>query len=132
MAARSQEPNLFELRGSGAVISWAKTSLAGGPQLVFEDGEHDTTLGRDDLRVFKSPLGRLVTGTLEAADDGDSLTLSVVIPSVNLQDAPQQRVRTLAVLTTERGSIGGPGLLEGQVQLYKVLRLSGTARRVES
>jgi hypothetical protein len=38
--------------------------------------------------------------------------------------------RTFVVLTTNRTSIGGPGLVTGPIQLYRVVKGDGTAQEV--
>ena len=131
MARKRGEPNLFELQGGGARISWTPAGLAGRPQLTYDDGEEQYSFGPDDLRLSRSPLGRLVTAQLAAVPDKGTTSLVLVVPQVNLGDKTEQRVRTLAVVTEQRTSIGGPGLVTGQVQTYRTLRLTGTARQVE-
>jgi hypothetical protein len=131
MARRRAQPNLFELRGGGATISWTPAGLAGRAHLTYDDGDQQYSFGPDELRVSRSVLGRLVTAQLSAVPDLATTTLVLVVPQVNLGDKGEQRVRTLAVLVDEQTSIGGPGLVTGQVQKYKTLRLSGIARQVD-
>ena len=132
MAKRRAEATLFELKGGGVTISWTPAGFTGKPQLTFDDGETQQTFGPDAVVVTrKSPLGRLVTAELSTVPDQGTTALVLVVPEVNLGDKTEQRVRTLAVLTTQRTSIGGPALVTGQVQTYKTIRLSGTARQVD-
>jgi hypothetical protein len=131
MARKRAEANLFELRGGGATITWTPAGLAGRPQLNYNDGVRRYSFGPDELRVSKSPLGRLVTALVGADPDLGSTTLVLVVPQVNLGDKVEQRIRTLAVLVDDQTSIAGPPPVTGQVQKYKTLRLSGTARQVE-
>ncbi len=132
MARKRSEPNLFELEGGGVTITWAPAGFTGKPQLTFDDGEQQQTFGPDAVVVQgKSPLGRLVTAELSTVPDQGSTSLVLVVPQVNLGDKAVQRVRTLAVLTTHRTSIGGPALVTGQVQTYKTIRLRGTASQVD-
>ncbi len=131
MARKRAEANLFELRGGGTTITWTPAGIAGRPQLNYDDGDERYSFGPDALRVSRSPLGRLVTATLSAVPDLASTTLVLVVPQVNLGDRAEQKIRTLAVLVEDRTSIAGPGPVSGQLQRYKALRLSGTARQVE-
>jgi hypothetical protein len=131
MARKRSEPNLFELRGGGASITWTPAGLAGRAQLTYDDGEQQASFGPDQIRLSRSPLGRLVSADLRVIPDLGTTTLVLVVPPVNLGDKREQHIRTLAVITVERTSIGGPGLVAGQLQTYKALRLSGYARQVE-
>jgi hypothetical protein len=131
MARRRSEPNLFELHGGGATITWTPAGLAGRPQLTYDHAGQQYSFGPDEIKVSKSPLGRLVTADVGIVPDEGITRLVLVVPDVNLADKVEQRVRTLAVLTEERSSIGGPSLVAGQLQTYKSLRLTGTARQVE-
>lgn len=82
-----------------------------------------------------TPIGHLVTATLRSADDGDSSTVTVLLPEVNLSEGAEPgscadaAFETVAVFTTIRSSIGGPGLVEGAIQLYTHAGMEGTARR---
>ena len=61
---------------------------------------------------------------------GRKLTVSLLVPQINLNDGDESPLSTPAILTTHRTSIGGPGLVEGQVQTYEVVALEGTASLV--
>jgi len=81
-----------------------------------------------------TPVGRLVTATLAQADDGDTSTVSVLLPSVNLPrvddgGAAGAAFEAVAVFTTTRSSIGGPTLVEGPIQSYASAAMAGNASR---
>lgn len=61
---------------------------------------------------------------------GRKLTVSLLVPQINLNEGDESPLSTPAILTTHRTSIGGPGLVEGQVQTYEVVALEGTASLV--
>ena len=54
----------------------------------------------------------------------------LVLPTVNLDDSKTAKIRTFAVLATHRTSVGGPDLVDGQLQTYKTVSLRGTASQV--
>jgi hypothetical protein len=84
---------------------------------------------REVAPAVATPVGRLVTGTIRSAEDGDSNAITVLLPDVNLGDpAEEVAFETLGIWTTIRSSIGGPGLVEGAVQHYVHRPLSGIAR----
>lgn len=101
-----------------------------GPQLVYHN-EADTTGGGtyagDDLQVEETILGTLVSVTLGWTPDAERRLLTVLLPTVTLDDRDGVEVNTFVVLTN---------LLEGQVrrgqmhQYTRALRVEGTASRV--
>jgi hypothetical protein len=131
VARRRIEPNLFDLKGGGVMVSWTTASITGQPQLTYDDGGEPLTFGPDELQISPSPMGRLVTADIEVVPDSHSTSLVLVVPPVNLAGRRPQRVRTVAIVT-RRETPFAPELPTGQLQSYKVLRLSGTASRVEA
>ena len=63
--------------------------------------------------------------------DLDTLLLVLVVPTVNLDESGTAKIRTFAVLTTHRTSIGGPDLVNGQLQTYKTVGLRGVASQAD-
>jgi hypothetical protein len=126
------EPNLFHLDAGrrGRSIDYSTSSIAGVPLLnVTWDGATYSFRG-DEIQVLESPLGRLVTVTLSAVPDLETVTLTLVVPAMNV-DANGEPLRTFAVRTTNRTSIGGPALVKGQLQTYQRYALSGRAQHVD-
>lgn len=125
------EPNLFQLQASrrGRSIDYSTSSIAGVPLLnVMWDGQTFSFRG-DEIEVLESPLGRLVTVTLSVIPDLETVTLTLVVPAMNV-DANGEPLRTFAVRTTNRTSIGGPALVKGQLQTYQRYALTGRAQHV--
>ena len=64
--------------------------------------------------------------------DLETVTFSLFVPAVNLRnraiDAP---IETIGLLTNARTSIGGPGLVQGQLKTYQAIALAGTAKLVD-
>ncbi len=84
--------------------------------------------------TLDTPIGRLVTATLRSVPDGDTDSVSVLLPMVNLAPCQERGARaaatfeTVALYATSRSTIAGPGLIEGPVQLYEHVSMEGTAR----
>jgi hypothetical protein len=72
----------------------------------------------------------LITVTLEVIPDLHTLTLTLLVPQINLDEGNESSFSTQAILTTHRTSIGGPNLVKGPLQTYEVVALEGTARLV--
>lgn len=125
------EPNLFQLQASrrGRSIDYSTSSFTGEPLFnATWDGQTYSFRG-DEIQVVESPLGRLVTVTLSAIPDLETVTLTLVVPAMNV-DANGEPLRTFAVKTTNRTSIGGPALVKGQLQTYQRYALTGRAQHV--
>jgi hypothetical protein len=83
-----------------------------------------------DIRTKKIELGTLVTIDLDVVADGPSTTATLVLPTVNLGDQTEQKLRTLVIVTITANTIGGPALVVGQLQRYKSVTVRGTAKSV--
>jgi hypothetical protein len=68
--------------------------------------------------------------TLESIPDLHVITLSLLLPTINLDESAQE-FRTIAIRTTRKTSIGGELLVKGTLQSYEVINLKGTADRVD-
>jgi len=130
--AQGEEANYFVLSGEGTQITFATTSLTGLPLLTYQGpfGSHSFT--GDQIRREDTGIGELVTaGPLEAVPDLYEVTLTVLVPDVNLIGGRAETpIATLAVLTTHHTSIGGPGGVQGALQTYEAVALQGTAESV--
>ncbi len=119
----------FVLSGDGVEVEY----LAADPaQLRLRDGEIERVLSAAELRIERPVLGSLVTATLESVPDLGDLTITLAVPEVNLLDDASADVDTFLVRTRHRTSIGGPALVDGAVQTYEIVQLSGTARRADN
>jgi hypothetical protein len=125
-----RRPNSFELSGYDAELRYDTTSIAGTPQLHFREGQRDVTRSGDEIETVELSIGTLVSAQIESIPDASVVTISVLIPTVNLDDG-EAAIETVAIETTTRTSIGGPGLVSGPLQTYRSLALSGTARLVQ-
>jgi hypothetical protein len=130
MAKKSVQPNLFEVAGGATSITYATTGIAGRPSFDFRDKDHDVHVEGADIRTKRTELGTLVTVDVDVVLDGPTTTVTLLVPTVNLAQATEQKLRTIAVVTTTANTIGGPSLVVGQVQRYRSVTLRGTARAV--
>lgn len=105
-------------------------------QIVFHNGDDDTRKLEYNGRTFEgralhretTALGLVVSAALETIPDLHEVFLSVAVPQAHRRASERSTsVGTFAVFTTVRTSIGGPGLVPGQLQTYKVVPLKGNA-----
>ena len=128
-AAEAQEPNVFELKGMGIEVTYSTTSFIGQPQLTYKDVKRTLTFHGEEIRQVDSEIGQQVTVTLEQVPDLRTETLTLILPAINVEGAGTS-IQTNAILTTHRTSIGGPDLVKGVLQTYRIKALRGKARTV--
>lgn len=123
------EPNIYELSCDGTTLTYSTSAIDKTPQLSYASGDRSYVFRGEEIRVAPSEIGKLITVTLEASPDLEVQTLTLVLPPINLE-GDESPVRTQAVKTVHRTTIGGPHLVKGQVLTYELVQLSGLARAV--
>ena len=123
-----QQANLFELHNATLKVTYSSSSLDGKPQLSYQKGATSRSFRGSQVRHKQTEIGTLVSVTLKSVPDSRSIVFSLLLPQVNV--STDQHVNIKAFETTIRTSIGGPDLVKGQVQTYKVYSLQGTAKSV--
>lgn len=124
-------PNRYDLRGAsaGVQITYTLSNVIGKSRLVYRGKPREKTFTGSDIRIAESELGTLVTVTLDQVPDLRTVTLTILLPTINLGGTSAVPFKTTAVRTTIRTSIAGPRLLKGPIQSYENIALEGTARR---
>ncbi len=126
-----QTANLFELHSFTLKISYSASSLDGKPLLSYHKGSTNLQFRGNQLRQKQTEIGLLITVTLKMMPDARTTYFTVIIPQVNIPDEREDvHVTVKAIETTSKTTIGGPDLVQGQVQTYKVYSLRGTAKSV--
>jgi hypothetical protein len=124
------EANLFQLRGREGVRITYGILRARGEFLDYQDRERDLSFSarNGEIDTFESMIGRMVTVALnrDAANaDADLITLSLILPRVNLE-GHRESFETLAIETTHLSGFR-PQPARGPQQFYRTLSLVGTA-----
>jgi hypothetical protein len=127
------EANLFELRGEGVRITYG-ILRARAEFLDYRDQQRNLSFsGREgEIDSFESTIGRMLTVELnreEANADADLITLTLLLPRINLE-GERNAFETLAIQTTHLSGFR-PRPADGPQQLYKVLPLKGTASQAD-
>lgn len=134
MTEQILEPNSFELHNQDTQITYSTTSFIGKPQLYYKTQKIEKQFTGEEISVLETEIGKLITVMIERTHPdvrGNVVKLTLLLPTVNLPASLENPIQTEAVLTTElvKGNIDRP--LEGQIQIYKIFSLTGTARRVD-
>ena len=132
MAATAETvPNLYELQGGKVRITYSTSSISGQPQFDFRQARKTLHFSGTELQTTKTLIGTLVTVTIEQTPDLKSVTFSLLLPDVNLQQSGKVNIKAIGIFTTTKTSIAGPKLVKGALQTYKVESLSGTAKAIQ-
>lgn len=126
-------PNKFVLKGQDIAITYETTSFSGQPLLSGQyKGETLNFMGKN-IRQSETEIGQLVTVTLRYEPDRATITLTLLIPRINLEgNESSSPFQTEAIITEHLTSIGGPDLVKGPIQKYQFESLEGLASIVIS
>ena len=126
--------NEFTFTGDRTQINYLTRSL--GPirvgeedngSLVYQGIEGDYKFSGKGIQLQESPLGTLITVTLQLRGDTGGLTITVLVPQViDVTRGNPVTFETIGIKASSRGNFGGPG-----VELaYTILPLLATAKIV--
>jgi hypothetical protein len=124
------QPNVFELEGYQARISYSTTSFAGVASLTYVSRGETFSFRGDQLKVERTQLGQMVTVTLASKPQaiGSVETLTLMIPAITVPaDSRQTDVQTVAMFSVRMPQVKS----SYQSQFYMPLCLAGTARQVD-
>lgn len=125
-----QDANMFTITGP-IVISYATSSFAGPPTFSYQDAELEISVNGDDITRADSPLGELVTVTLQDVPDAFIRTFTLLVPKIRLGFGDQVAFDTLGVETIDRsGAFTLPPGPAGVLQTYRSHQLHGDAQVV--
>ena len=119
--------NQYTVTGGGVDGVVSITSIGGQPQASLTiDGTAAT-----ELTVSETARGIEVTGVVSRVPDDRTVSVAALVPVVRLDDGSPLAWAGIAVVTTERQTIGGPSLLTGAVHAYQVRPVGGLASLVQ-
>lgn len=116
------QANHYQFTGSGIDGAVDTAGFIGRPVIaIIVDGQKVA-----GAELTETDRGLEVTAIIEQVPDSHTVTLTLLLPRVNL-DKEELIFAGLALLTTARTSIGGPDLVTGAVQGYALRPVGGTA-----
>jgi hypothetical protein len=124
-------PNLYELSCDGVELTHSTTSFDGSARFNFREAERNLDFSGEQIRTRATDLGTEVTVTIEAIADLRTVTLTLLVPAINVGQETEARFATAAIETTNHTTIGGPRPIVGPLQTYRVIELHGTAKSVQ-
>ncbi|MFE5584066.1 hypothetical protein [Kitasatospora sp. NPDC056531] len=122
------EPDYYQFHSSHGHhaplhVVWMPLGPGGLSSFEYADSTRSHTFRGKDVSVVESPLGRVVSVTIETTIDRGSTSFSVLVPSVNL-NGHSATVSTVGITTVHRIGIGP---MTGQLDVYSETPLIGTA-----
>jgi hypothetical protein len=125
--------NLFELGGGSIHVTFSSTSVLGGPILSYRDPQRSLSFQGEDIASEETPLGELITVTLEAIADARTVTFTLILPIVTvMSQSAGTQIRVPGVTTTDLTTRTTTGPQLGPQKLYEVVNLQGTAQSIVS
>ncbi len=121
------EANDFKITGP-IVISYSRTSFTGEPRFSYKDGELNLNFSGKDIAQQDTPLGEIVTVTLEnlVPVDGPLRTFTLLVPKIRLRMGDPVAFDTLGIETiTSAGRFVPPS--PRVLQTYRSHQLQGVA-----
>lgn len=124
------EANLFTIDGP-IVISYSRSSIAGTPLFSYRDAQRDLNVDHSGITQTASPIGELVTVTIEHVPDAFVRTFTLLVPQIMLYTGDAVDFETLGIETTDRsGAFVPPPGPSGVLQTYQVHQLRAAAQHV--
>ncbi len=121
------EANQFNVTGP-IVISYSRTSFTGVPRFSYKDGELDLNFIGDGITRKDTPVGEIVTVTLEnlVPVDGPLRTFTLLVPKIGLRRGEQVSFDTMGIETIDSSGAFAPPSPR-VLQVYRSHQLQGVA-----
>lgn len=129
MATPFVSPNLYQLSGNNLHVTYSTSGIDGKAHFHYQHAQQNLNFIGDEIRTVECDLGTVVSVTIQLTVDSGSTSFSVLIPRVNLTPGESAHIRTEGITTIHKFSIV-PALNRGQLDLYTVAVLRGTASQV--
>lgn len=125
------DANLIDITGP-IRINYARSSFGGRPQLSYKDAELDLKFEGEEIVRVDTPIGELVTVTVQEVVDAFSRRVSLLVPVIRLTPGDSVDFETVLVETVDRSLafVPAPGPA-GALQSYRIHQVPGTAQHVD-
>ena len=130
-AGNLAQANLFDVTGP-ITVSYSRSSIAGVPLFSYRDSQLDLQFSGPEIHRTDTPIGELVTVTLENVVDAFVRAFTMLVPEIRLCRGEEVEFDTLGIETTDRSGafVPAPGP-SGVRQTYRVHQVRGVAQLVD-
>lgn len=129
MAVHIQAPNLFELNHEDTRIVYAVDADSGAPRLEYTGPMGRHSFEGDAIRTEVSARGREISVTLDGVSHLRTITLTIFVPDVELDDCGELSFRTVGIHATRRRNMIADA--PGAELTTEPLEFDGLAKLVE-
>lgn len=128
-ALERTRPMRLRLSDGTTEIDFFSAGTETGTRLTYHGEFGDVDYAVPELQITRIPaLGLVVSAQVAVAPDGFSKELSLLVPDVNpMADGSDPVIATIAIITTWQMNIAGPKAIQGPLQSFDVLELTGRA-----
>lgn len=111
-------------------VSYSTTGIDGKAYMTYQDQQHTLNFKGDEIRTVETDLGTIVSVTIQSTPDVGFTTFSMLLPQVNLGKQLSLAIETEGITTVHKSSLI-PAFNQGQLEIYKVRGLQGTASHMK-
>ena len=130
-AGRLSDANLFDVTGP-IRINFSRSSIIGQPQLSYQDAELKQSFQGKEVNIQTTPIGDLVTVTVQSTPDASDRRISLLVPVIRLVDGEPAEFETVVLETVDRSGAFTPAPgPAGVLQSYRIHQVQATAQHVE-
>ena len=128
-----EQPNHYEFAGKNVSIYYSRPEVGGEGRLSYHRASFTPRqFTGDQIRVTQTEVFELVTVTLNQVPDLKSVSLTLLIPKINLDASGPVLYETRSFFTNNLTTIAGSEFVEGVVQTYNSQPLYGEASQVDT
>jgi hypothetical protein len=121
-------PNIFELTYEDTKITYVPVGFGGAPRLEYYGPMGEHVFEGDEIQTFRSARGLEISVTLDRISILRTITLTVFLPDLELEDATTELKFTTVGIHRVRRRAEVSDIREGT---SKPLELAGLARNIE-
>ena len=129
-AAVLVDANLFDV-SAPIRVNFARSSISGVPLFSYQDAVLDLSFQDEEIDLVSTPVGEMVTVTLENIPDALVRTFTLILPTIRVTPGGVSDFDTLGIETTDRSGafVPAPGPA-GVLLTHRVHQLHGVAQQV--
>src|SRR5437588_8226493 len=105
MTQQSANPNQYQLTSNEVQITYTPGNGNGQPELGYQGSHGNITFTGNDIRSEETMLGTLLTVFLVRTVDTGTVTLTLLVPGVNMAGTAEHAIQTVAIETHNLVSI---------------------------